>query len=42
MATTNGSYEYRSRQDETDEDRSRRERFWRSLGKKIRSGARIR
>lgn len=42
MATTNGSYEYRSWQDETDAERARRERFWRSLGKRIRKGARIR
>ena len=42
MASTNGSYDYRQSQEETPDERQRRERFWRSLGKRIRAGARIR
>ncbi|MEV4846103.1 hypothetical protein AB0K20_23160 [Micromonospora matsumotoense] len=43
VGSTNGSYQYRAQQaDETLADRSHRERFWRSLGKRIRAGARIR
>jgi len=42
MPSTNGSYEYRAAQDETSDERAWRERFWRSLGKRIRAGARIR
>ena len=42
VGSTNGSYQYRAAQDETDHERGRRERFWRSLGKKVRAGSRIR
>ena len=43
MLTPNSrDYEYRQPSDELPGDRRQRERFWRSLGKKIRAGARIR
>ncbi|MFE7870019.1 hypothetical protein ACFUYE_06680 [Micromonospora humida] len=42
VGSTNGSYQYRQPQDELPGDRSHRERFWRSLGRRIRAGARIR
>lgn len=38
---TNGSIKYGSPQDESDHERESRERFWRSLGRKIRKGARL-
>jgi hypothetical protein len=42
MIGTNGLLNYLQRQDESDYERQSRERFWRSLGKKIRNGSRIR
>lgn len=37
---TNGLIQYRSRQEETPQERGSRERYWRSLGKQIRKGIR--
>lgn len=39
---TNGGYLYGSRQEEYPIEREMRERYWRSLGRRIRAGARIR
>lgn len=38
---TNGLRQYGSPQDEPDSYRQERERYWKSLGKKIRKGARV-
>lgn len=38
---TNGSYQYLDARAASQPDRTDRERFWRSLGKRIRKGARI-